>query len=103
MVVEIAVADLHDLDRDRRAPPRARRRARSSARAERTADGVVVDPLPREQPRAQLAFLLAREPDDLAWIVGPPLHHRERLQHRVVQVRRDLGPFFGCGCARAAR
>ena len=48
-----------------------------------------------EQPRAQLAFLHAREPHDLARLVGATLHERERLQHGVVQVRGDLGPLVG--------
>ena len=50
---------------------------------------------PAEQPAAQLALLHAREPHDLARIVGAPLHERERLQHGVVEVRGDLGALVG--------
>ena len=38
---------------------------------------------------------MPREAHDLARIVGAPLHERERLQHRVVQVRGDLGALVG--------
>ena len=50
---------------------------------------------PAEQPAAQLAFLHARQPHDLARIVGAPLHERQRLEHGVVQVRGDLGALVG--------
>ena len=48
-----------------------------------------------EQPAAQLALLHPRQAHDFTRIVGAPLHERERLQHRVVQVRGDLGPLVG--------
>ena len=46
---------------------------------------------PAAEPRAQLALLAARERGDLRRVVGALLHERERLEHRVVQVRGDLG------------
>ena len=46
---------------------------------------------PAGEPRAQLALLAAGERGHLARVVGAPLHQRERLQHRVVQVRGHLG------------
>ena len=65
--------------RPRRPPPRARRRARSWS------------PSRAGQPRAQLALLRAGQRGHRARVVGALLHERERLQHRVVQVRRHLG------------
>ncbi len=50
---------------------------------------------PAQQPRAQLPLLHPREPYDLARLLRAPLHERERLQHRVVQVRGHLGAFVG--------
>ena len=86
-VVERAVADRHDVDRDavrlldlgRGELERGRERR---ALAERPA---------AVEPRAQLALLAAREPGDLARVVGLALHQRERLQDGVVQVRGELG------------
>ena len=67
---------------------------------ERGAERAVARRRPRRRRRrsshaAQLALLHAREPHDLARIVGAALHERERLQHRVVQVRGDLGALVG--------
>ena len=47
------------------------------------------------EPRAQLALLAPRERRHLARVVGAALHHRQRLEHRVVQVRRHLGTLLG--------
>ena len=91
-----AVADPHDLDRhavlaSRRRPPARRARRRASRRTADRRDSC----RRREQPAAQLAFLHAREPHDLARIVGAALHERERLEHGIVQVRGDLGALVG--------
>ena len=85
--VERAVADRHDVDGDavvlldlgRGELERRRERAALAQRA------------PAVQPRAQLALLAAREAGHLARVLRPALHQRERLQHRVVQVRGELG------------
>ena len=101
-----AVADRDDLDRHavvvldlgRGGLERARRALRVG-RARRAA----------VEPRAQLALLAAGERGDLARVVGALLHQRERLQHRVVQVRGDLGallradPLGALGGQRRAR
>ena len=47
------------------------------------------------EPAAQLALLRAGQPDHLARVVGGPADQGERLQHRVVHVRRDLSPLLG--------
>ena len=46
---------------------------------------------PAREPGAQLALLAPRERGHLARLVGAALHHRERLEHRVVEVRSHLG------------
>ena len=51
----------------------------------------IVVALAAGQPRAQLAFLRARQRGDRARVVGALLHERQRLQDRVVQVRPHLG------------
>ena len=71
----------------RRAPPRPRPRP-PRARSRRVGSPGSRPPV---QPRAQLALLAAGERGHLARVVGALLHQRERLQHRVVQVRGDLG------------
>ena len=48
-----------------------------------------------EEPGAELALLTARQADDGARVVGASLDHGQRLQHRVVQVRRHLGALVG--------
>ena len=54
-----------------------------------------------QQPAAQLALLPARKPGDLPGIVGALLDQRERLQHRVVQVRRQLRALLLADARRA--
>ena len=55
------------------------------------------------QPAAQLALLPAGERGDARRVVRVALHQRERLQHRVVDPRRDLGALLRGGSARCAR
>ena len=106
----------HRSDSRAPAPPRSGRRTRasttrgrvlerdperaSSSRARRSTPFARV--VASQQPLPQLAFLQPGEAHDLARIVGAPLHERERLQHRVVQVRGHVGAFVGRGCGRAA-
>ena len=66
----------------------------------RTADGerAVVSIRGREtiavEPRTQLALLAAGERRKLTRSVRVSLDQRECLQHRVMQVRGDFGPFL---------
>ena len=53
------------------------------------------------EPAAQLAFLAAGQPRDLARLLALLLDQRERLQHGVVQVRGDLGAFVGADAGLA--
>src|SRR2546429_261686 len=54
--------------------------------------GAVVAERPvRIQPAPQLAFLPARERGDAARLARMPLDERQRLQHRVVDARGDVG------------
>ena len=46
------------------------------------------------EPGAELPLLAPRQLRDLVRLAGPLLHQRERLQDRVVQVGRDLGPLL---------
>ena len=46
------------------------------------------------QPGPQLPLLAAGEPADHRRVLGVPLDQREGLQHRVVQVGGDRGPFL---------
>jgi hypothetical protein len=48
-----------------------------------------------EEPGAQLTLLDPGEAHHLLGIVGRALNERQRLQHRVMDVGRHLGPFFG--------
>ena len=50
-----------------------------------------------EQPGPQLAFLGPGEAHDVLRVVGRPLDERQRLEHRVVDVGRHLGPLLGQG------
>ena len=103
-VVHRRVADDHHVDAhvvrglDLRAPSAAtRRRANRPSRPARRRGAV--------QPLAQLALLLTGERDGAARVVGRSLDERQRLQHRVVQVRRhrltllrtNALTTFGCG------
>ena len=58
--------------------------------------GLGVD-IPAIEIRAQLALLDARERRHAARIGGLTLDQRQGLQHRIVQVRRDIGPLVGPG------
>ena len=48
-----------------------------------------------EEPGAQLALLGPGEAHHLLGIVGRPLNERQRLQHRIVDMGRHLGPLLG--------
>ena len=48
-----------------------------------------------EEPGAQLALLGPGQAHDVLGIVGRPLDERQRLEHRVVDVGRHLGPLLG--------
>ena len=93
------VADDDHLDGAPRSRPRPRRPAATSAGRERAA---LRRPLGVVQPGAQLALLAAGQPGDLARLVGVALDQRQRLQHRVVQVRGDVGPLLGADRAPRA-
>jgi hypothetical protein len=87
VVVELRVADRHDVDRHavrvlRLGGRQLERGLEGRALAERAA---------AVEPRAQLALLAAGERGDVARVVGLALHQRERLQDGVVQVRGELG------------
>ena len=85
-IVERAVADGHDLDRDVVVGLDLGRGGLERAGERRGAGGPGV-----VQPRPQLALLAAGERGDLARVVGALLDERERLQDGVVQVGGDLG------------
>ena len=53
------------------------------------------------EPAAQLALLPPRERGDAARLVGVALDQRERLQHRVVHARGDLGALLDADARRA--
>ena len=55
---------------------------------------------PPGEPRPQLALLPPSQRRHLRRILGAPLHHRERLEHGVVQVRRHLGALLGADALR---
>ncbi len=89
-IVEHMVADGDDVDRHRvrvldLGGRGLDRRGEAVGRARRRAV---------EQPRPQLALLAPGERRHLARVVGALLHQGERLQHRVVEVRRELGPLL---------
>ena len=71
----------------RRGAPRPRRRPRRARRRGALRRGRAVG----IEPRAQLAFLPAREGGDAARVAGLPLDKFERLQHGVVHACRHLG------------
>ena len=82
--------------RRRRSPPRSARGAaprprRRRAPARRPRCPARSSSGRREQPAAQLALLAARQARHLARIARALLDQRQRLQHRVVQVRGELG------------
>src|SRR3954469_630856 len=57
------------------------------------------------EPAAQLTLLPPREGRDPARLLRVPLDQRQRLEHRVVDARRDLGALLGpdsCGAFRVA-
>ena len=97
IVVELAVPDQHDLDRD---PvlgldllldlPHSggQRQVRALQGARRAAV---------EQPRAQLALLRPGQGDDLLRVAGPALDQGQRLQDRVVHPGGHVGPLLGAG------
>ncbi len=96
--VERAVAHEHDGDLDRRVvgldlvgePVEG-----EGERAGRVAGRAAVGPVPVVvQPGAQLALLTPGEAPGLGRRVGVPLDQRQRLQDRVVQVRRHVGPLL---------
>ena len=76
-----------------------RDRARARRRARRTRRRAVV----AVEPAAQLALLPPRERRDAPRLLRVPLDQRERLQHRVVHARRDLGALVAADRAPRAR
>ena len=96
VAVERPVADADDLDLDAVLLLDVRGRAH-----QRTVQRVRRRGLVGVQPGAKLAFLAARELGHLGGVVGAALDHRQRLQHRVVQVRRHLGALLGADARRA--
>src|SRR4051812_37924444 len=86
-LVEVAVADGDDVDGHAEGLLGLGGRG-----AQRVAEALVRPRLAgARQPRAQLALLAAGERRHRARVVGALLDERERLEHRVVQVRGDLG------------
>jgi hypothetical protein len=62
---------------------------------------VASSPMPRgpalEEPGPQLALLGPGQAHHLLGVVGRALNERQRLEHRVVDVGRHLGPLLGQG------
>ena len=90
VLVEVAVADRHDLDRD--ADALLDRGGGGLDRGDQAAACEVLRLA--EQPGAQLALLAARQAHRLGLVAGA-LDQRQGLQHRVVQVRGHLGALLG--------
>src|SRR5699024_11382267 len=65
-------------------------RARSIGRSPGATSATI--PVRSVEPATQLPFLPACQPRHLTRRVGTLLDQRERLQHRIVQMRRDRGP-----------
>ena len=95
-LVERRVADDDDLDRHAVGALDL-----AGHRLQRGGEPVVVALRGRRQPRAQLALLAAGQRGHLARVVGALLHERERLQHRVVEVRGHLGALLRADALRA--
>ncbi len=96
-LLERAVADGHDLDRA------AHRRLHLGGRRVQGA-GERVAGLARVaagQPAAQLALLAAGKRRHLLGVLRAALDQRERLQHRVVQVRPHVGALLGANALGA--
>ena len=55
------------------------------------------------EPAAQLALLPARERGDAVRLARVPLDERERLEHRVVDARGDVGALLAADPGRCAR
>ena len=90
-LVEVAVADRDHVDRDAVVVLDLGGRA-SAARPPRLR---LVGGLAGVQPRPQVALLRAGQPGDGGRVVGALLDQGQGLQHRVVQVRGDVGPLLG--------
>ncbi len=96
-LVERAVADHDDLDRR---PARLFDLDRGGAK--RVGDALVgLQRRRAREPRSQLALLAPRQLRDVGRVVGAALDEGQRLQHRVVQVRGQLGPLLGADPLRA--
>ena len=68
---------------------------RGSDATERGPEGALVGGLAGVQPGAQVALLGAGEPRHRGSVAGVLLDQGQRLQHRVVQVRREVGALLG--------